>query len=174
MLVMIPAHKIGMTVVMAVALAVCTSSMVSHPPRSTPATEVIHLESETGVPVTPTAVTAAAGYVWVLGTYSCEAGTCPVLMRSTDGGTTWEGVGTPPYSVDAIDFATGRTAMRTSEGPMTRKPRSTGRGTGERPGISFRSGSHNRALRQSSSRAGAPTYSCPRTAWQTGSAGPKT
>jgi len=55
--------------------------------------------------ITPTAVTGAAGDLWMLGTYACSTGTCPVLMRSTDGGRSWVRVGSPPSSVDAIDFA---------------------------------------------------------------------
>ena len=58
--------------------------------------------------ITPTAVTGAAGYLWMLGTYPCETGTCPVLMRSTDGGRSWVRVGSPPSLVDAIDSRTGR------------------------------------------------------------------
>ena len=49
--------------------------------------------------VTPTAVTGAAGYLWMLGTYPCSTGTCPVLMRSTDDGKSWVRVGSPPASV---------------------------------------------------------------------------
>jgi photosystem II stability/assembly factor-like uncharacterized protein len=49
--------------------------------------------------ITPTAVTGAAGYLWMLGTYPCATGTCPVLMRSTDNGKSWVRVGSPPASV---------------------------------------------------------------------------
>jgi len=90
---------------MALALAACTSSMASQPPRSTRATEALDLTSETEARVTPTAVIGAAGHLWMLGTYPCSTGTCPVLMRSADGGRSWVRVGSPPSSVDAIDFA---------------------------------------------------------------------
>ena len=86
-------------------LAACTGSMSSPPPRPTRATEVIHLATQTEARVTPTAVTGAAGYLWLLGTYPCETGSCPVLTRSTDGGKSFVRVGTPPPAVATLDFA---------------------------------------------------------------------
>jgi len=55
--------------------------------------------------VTATAVTGAGGDLWLLGTYSCSRGTCPVVMRSTNGGKSFVRVGTPPHSVDSLVFA---------------------------------------------------------------------
>jgi photosystem II stability/assembly factor-like uncharacterized protein len=55
--------------------------------------------------INPTAVTGAAGYLWMLGTYPCSARTCPVLMRSTDGGKSFVRVGTPPVGMYGIEFA---------------------------------------------------------------------
>ena len=61
--------------------------------------------SNTHPQLTPTAVTGADGYLWMLGTYPCESGTCPVLMRSTDGGKSFVRVGTPPPLANALVFA---------------------------------------------------------------------
>ena len=96
---------IVVTVVIAVTLVACTSSMASQPPRSTRATEVVHLVAQTDVRVTPTAVTGAAGYLWMLGTYPCSTGTCSVVMRSSDGGKSFVKVGTLPAANYQIEFA---------------------------------------------------------------------
>ena len=74
-------------------IAACTSS--------TSATT----QTEAHTHVTPTAVTGAAGYFWLLGEYRCATGTCPVVMRSTDGGKSFVRVGSPPASVDVLQFA---------------------------------------------------------------------
>ena len=50
-------------------------------------------------------MTGAAGYLWMLGTYPCSIGTCPVLMRSIDGGRSFVRVGTPPVGMYDIEFA---------------------------------------------------------------------
>ena len=92
--------------IMAMTLAACTSSMASQPPRSTRATEVVHLVAQTDSRVTPTAVTGAAGYLWMLGTYPCSTGTCSVrVMRSSDGGKSFVRVGTLPAANYQIEFA---------------------------------------------------------------------
>ncbi len=101
-----PERLVVATVVMAVTLAACTSSMASQPPRSTRATEVVHLVAQTDSRVTPTAVTGAAGYLWMLGTYPCSTGTCSVgVMRSSDGGKSFVRVGTLPAANYQIEFA---------------------------------------------------------------------
>jgi photosystem II stability/assembly factor-like uncharacterized protein len=86
-------RKLGVVaaVVLVLTLAACTSS--THP------------TTQTGARVTPTAVTGARGYFWLLGEYRCLTGTCPVLVRSTDGGKSFVRVGSPPASVDALQFA---------------------------------------------------------------------
>ena len=72
------------------------------PAKTTPAST----STVTSAKVTPTAVTGADGYLWMLGTYSCATGTtCPVLMRSTDGGKSFVRVGTPPARMYGIEFA---------------------------------------------------------------------
>jgi hypothetical protein len=55
--------------------------------------------------ITPTAVAGADGYLWMLETYPCATATCPVLMRSSDGGRFFLRVGTPPASMYGIEFA---------------------------------------------------------------------
>jgi photosystem II stability/assembly factor-like uncharacterized protein len=93
------------TVAMTLMLAVSTSSArTSTAIRPTTAVQLV-AQTVVEARVTPTAVTGAAGYFWLLGTYPCSTGTCPVLMRSTNGGQSWVRVGSPPSSVDAIDFA---------------------------------------------------------------------
>ena len=39
--------------------------------------------------ITPTAVAGAGDDLWLFGTYPCSIGTCPAMMRSTDGGKTF-------------------------------------------------------------------------------------
>lgn len=65
----------------------------------------IRVTAGTQARITPTAVAGAAGYLWMLGTYPCATGSCPVLMRSSDGGKSWVQVGTPPPPVDTLAFA---------------------------------------------------------------------
>ena len=98
--------KLGAVVMMAISLmlARCTGTASSRS-TTTRTTAAIRATVQPQVRVTPTAVTGAAGYFWLLGTYPCSTGTCPVLMRSADGGKFWVRVGSPPSSVDAIDFA---------------------------------------------------------------------
>ena len=98
--------KLGAVVMMAISLmlARCTGTASSRS-TTTRTTAAIRATVQLQVRVTPTAVTGAAGYFWLLGTYPCSTGTCPVLMRSADGGKFWVRVGSPPSSVDAIDFA---------------------------------------------------------------------
>ncbi|MGA2527657.1 MAG: hypothetical protein ABSG36_00690 [Acidimicrobiales bacterium] len=74
------------------------------PAKTTPAST----QTVTSAKVTPTAVTGADGYLWMLGTYPCAAGTCPVLMRSTDGGKSFVRVGTPPAGMYGLEFANRR------------------------------------------------------------------
>jgi photosystem II stability/assembly factor-like uncharacterized protein len=62
-------------------------------------------QTEAHAQVIPTAVTGAAGYFWLLGESRCATGTCPVVMRSTDGGKSFFRVGSPPASVAYLDFA---------------------------------------------------------------------
>ena len=66
-------------------------------------------------------MTGADGYLWMLGTYPCETSTCPVLMRSTDGGKSWARVGTPPPSVDTLVFANGEDGYAYFQGSATEK-----------------------------------------------------
>ena len=62
--------------------------------------------AQTDSRVTPTAVTGAAGYLWMLGTYPCSTGTCSVgVMRSSDGGKSFVRVGTLPAANYQIEFA---------------------------------------------------------------------
>jgi len=78
-------------------------------PTSPCAKSEVHLAPGTSVPhpkVTPTAVAGAAGVLWLLGTYTCSAGTSSVIMRSTDGGKSFVRVGSAPPSIDALEFAT--------------------------------------------------------------------
>ena len=98
--------KLGAVVMMAISLmlARCTGTASSRP-TTTRTTAAIRATVQPQVRVTPAAVTGAAGDLWMLGTYPCSTGTCPVLMRSTNGGQSWVRVGSPPSSVDAIDFA---------------------------------------------------------------------
>jgi len=59
----------------------------------------------TSARVTPTEVTGAGGYLWMLGTYPCSTGTCSVVMRSSDGGKSFVRVGTLPAADYRIEFA---------------------------------------------------------------------
>ena len=59
----------------------------------------------TSVRVTPTEVTGAGGYLWMLGTYPCSTGTCSVVMRSSDGGKSFVRFGTLPAADYRIEFA---------------------------------------------------------------------
>jgi photosystem II stability/assembly factor-like uncharacterized protein len=88
-------RKLGVisVVVLLLTLAACTSS--TNPSAQT------HAHAH----MTPTAVTGAAGYFWLLGHYRCPTGTCPVVMRSTDGGKSFVTVGSAPSSVSYLDFA---------------------------------------------------------------------
>ena len=95
------------------------------PAKTTPAST----QTVTSAKVTPTAVTGADGYLWMLGTYPCASGTCPVLMRSSDGGKSWVWVGTPPAGCTSLSLRTARTATR-----IARIPPSTGPRTEESPG----------------------------------------
>ena len=72
---------------------------------TSPTTAYVASQAEALPHITPTAVTGADGYLWLAGTYPCATGTCPVLMRSADGGSTWARVGSPPQSIDVIHFA---------------------------------------------------------------------
>ncbi len=94
-------RKLGLvaTVAMTLMLAACTSS------ASRPTTTTSPTTQAEAPHVTATAVAGAAGYLWLLGTYPCPTGTCPVVMRSTDGGKSFVRVGSPPLSVDAVEFA---------------------------------------------------------------------
>ena len=98
--------KLGAVVMMAISLmlARCTGS-VSSSATATRTGTAIHITAQTQVRVTPTAVTGADGYLWMLGTYPCATGTCPVLMRSADGGKSFARVGTPPAGMYGIEFA---------------------------------------------------------------------
>ena len=93
-------RKLG-TVAMAVMVLILArgTSWALSRPATTPTLTEAHPK------VTPTAVTGAAGYLWMLGTYPCATGTCRVLMRSTDGGKTFVRVGTPPVGTYGIEFA---------------------------------------------------------------------
>lgn len=71
----------------------------------TACTSSISPSTQTGAHVTPTAVTGTAGYFWLLGEYRCPTGTCPVVMRSTNSGKSFVRVGSPPASVDTLQFA---------------------------------------------------------------------
>jgi len=97
--------KLG-AVVMAISLmlARCTGS-VSSSATSTRTTTAIHVTALPQARITPTAVTGAAGYLWLAGTYPCVTGTCPLLLRSTDGGKSFLRVGTPPADMYSIEFA---------------------------------------------------------------------
>jgi photosystem II stability/assembly factor-like uncharacterized protein len=59
----------------------------------------------TSARVTPTEVTGAGGYLWMLGTYPCSTGTCSVVMRSSDGGKSFVRIGTLPAANYRIEFA---------------------------------------------------------------------
>ncbi len=59
----------------------------------------------TSARVTPTEVTGAGGYLWMLGTYPCSTGTCSVVMRSSDGGKSFVRTGTLPAAYYQIEFA---------------------------------------------------------------------
>ena len=87
------------------------------PAKSNPAST----PTVTSAKVTPTAVTGADGYLWMLGTYPCATGTCPVLMRSADGGQSFVRVGTPPPSVDALAFANREDGYAYFQGSTTEK-----------------------------------------------------
>ena len=100
--------RVLVIVVMVLILGGGTTSASSRPPKTAQATEVIHLAAQTEARVTPTAVTGAAGYLWMLGTYPCSTGTCPVLMRSTDGGKSFVRVGSPPLAIDSMEFANSK------------------------------------------------------------------
>ena len=91
--------RVLVIVVMVLILGGGTTSASSRPPKTAQATEVIHLAAQTEARVTPTAVTGAAGDLWMLGTYPCSTGTCPVLTRSNDGGKSFVKVGSPPAPV---------------------------------------------------------------------------
>ena len=56
-------------------------------------------------PVTPVVIAGASNDLWLLGTHSCTTGICKELMRSTDGGESFEWVSSPPSSVTSIHFA---------------------------------------------------------------------
>ena len=56
-------------------------------------------------PFTPVAIAGASNDLWLLGTHSCTTGICKELMRSTDGGESFEWVSSPPSSVTSIHFA---------------------------------------------------------------------
>ena len=60
--------------------------------------------------ITPTDVTGADGYLWLLWDVPCAAGTCRVLMRSADGGSTWSRFGAPPADMHASSSVIARTA----------------------------------------------------------------
>ena len=93
-------RKLSMTVVMTVTLvsAACSSSMSSQPPRSTRATEVVHLvaQTETYPHITWLTVTGAEGNLWLLGEHPCSSGTCLAIFESENGGATFTQVGVPP------------------------------------------------------------------------------
>jgi hypothetical protein len=71
------------------------------PAKTTPASTPTVISAK----VSPTAVTGTDGYLWMLGTYPCPTGSCPVLMRSSDGGKSFVRVGTPPPDLYGIEFA---------------------------------------------------------------------
>jgi hypothetical protein len=94
-------RKLRMTVATAITLAACTSSMASHPPRSIPATEVIHLAAQTEAHprITWLTVTGAEGNLWLLGEYPCSSGTCLAMFESENGGAAFIQVGVPSVRV---------------------------------------------------------------------------
>ena len=87
------------------------------PAKTTPAST----STVTSAKVTPTAVTGADGDLWLLGTYPCATGTCPVLLRSSDGGEAFVRVGTPPPSADTLAFANREDGYAYFEGATTVK-----------------------------------------------------
>ena len=93
-------RKLGVMVMAVIVLILAggTSWASSRPATTTTLTEA-HPK------VTPTAVTGAAGDLWLLGTYPCATGTCRVIMRSADGGQSFVRVGTPPVGTYGIEFA---------------------------------------------------------------------
>jgi photosystem II stability/assembly factor-like uncharacterized protein len=95
-------RKLGVTLMatLTVTLALWTSSTAFAAKAAAPSAA-----DEAHPQLTPTAVTGADGYLWMLGTYPCSTGTCPVLMRSTDGGKSFVRVGTPPAGMYGIEFA---------------------------------------------------------------------
>jgi len=88
-------RKLGVIAVVVLVLTLTACTSFTNPTTQT----------EAHAHVTPTAVTGAAGYFWLLGQYRCATGTCPVIMRSTDGGKMWARVGSPPASLDVLQFA---------------------------------------------------------------------
>ncbi len=101
---------VGATVLV-LTLAACTSS-------TDPAAQI-----EAHVHVTPTAVTGAAGDFWLLGEYPCPSGTCPVVMRSANGGNSFVRVGSPPASVVYLDFVNREDGYAWGDkGPSTGTP----------------------------------------------------
>jgi photosystem II stability/assembly factor-like uncharacterized protein len=90
--------RVLVTVVMVLILGAGTSSMASQPPRSTRATEVIHLaaQTETHPHITWLTVTGAEGNLWLLGEYTCSSGTCLAIFESENGGESFVRVPVPP------------------------------------------------------------------------------
>ena len=112
--------KLGAVVMMAISLmlARCTGTASSRP-TTTRTTAAIRATVQPQVPVTPTAVSGAAGYLWILGTYPCSTGTCPVLMRSTHGGRSFVRVGSPPLATDSMEFANSEDGYAYDPGAST-------------------------------------------------------
>ena len=112
--------KFGVVLVMAISmmLARCTGSVSS--PATTRATAGIHVTARTQVRVTPTAVTGAAGDLWLLGTYPCSTGSCSAIMRSTDGGKLFVRVGSLPMWVATLMFANREDGYAYFPGPDIR------------------------------------------------------
>jgi hypothetical protein len=97
---MITVRKLGVMVMAVIVLTLATGTSWA---SSRPATTTTQTEAHPKV--TPTVVTGASGYLWLLGTYPCSTGTCRVLTRTTNGGKTFIRVGTPPVGTYGIEFA---------------------------------------------------------------------
>ena len=113
--------KLGAVVMMAISLmlARCTGT-ASSSATSTKTTAAVHITARTQVRVTPTAVTGAAGDLWLLGTYPCSTGSCSAIMRSTDGGKLFVRVGSLPMWVATLMFANREDGYAYFPGPDIR------------------------------------------------------